>query len=212
MPTRSFQPSDVLRLLQSPSERDLVDIQSFFQQTGSLHPKHGYMVKREIQRHTTVRTLIATLQQSTDSHASRILCELLGERRAKSALSALLACLTHHDSGVRYEAADALAKIREPATGPALFTHLTTEHETSVQAMLLLALGAVGYRTGIPYFVTALSASDASVRASAAWSLGALKASEAYQALESIQANETDTYARKQIADALVACSVSTTV
>ena len=212
MPTRSFQPSDVLRLLQSPSERDLVDIQSFFQQTGSLHPKHGYMVKREIQRHTPVRTLIATLQQSTDSHASRILCELLGERRAKSALSALLACLTHHDSGVQYEAADALAKIREPATGPALFTRLTTEHETSVQAMLLLALGAVGYHPAIPYFVTALSASDASVRASAAWSLGALQASEAYQALESIQANETDTYARKQIADALVACSVSTTV
>ena len=212
MPTRSFQPSDVLRLLQPPSERDLADIESVFQQTGSLHPKHRFMVKREIQRHTTVRTLILSLQQSTDPRASRILCELLGERHAKSAISALLACLTHDDSDVRYEAADALAKIREPATGPALCTHLATERETHVQAMLLLALGAVGYRAAIPYLITALSASDASVRASAAWSLGVLKASEAYQTLESIQANETDVYARKQIADALVACSISTSL
>ena len=212
MPTRSFQPSDVLRLLQPPSERDLADIQSFFQQTGSLHPKHGYIVKREIQRHTTVRTLILSLQQSADPHASRILCELLGERHARSAISALLACLTHDDSDVRYEAADALAKIREPATGPALFTRLTIERESHVQAMLIRALGAVGYRPAISDLVTALSASEASVRASAAWSLGALQASEAYQALERVQANETDTYARQQIADALVACSVSTTL
>jgi HEAT repeat protein len=188
----------------------LADIQSFFQQTGSLHPKHGYIVKREIQRHTTVRTLILSLQQSADPRVSRILCELLGERHASSAISALLACLTHDDSDVRYEAADALAKIRKPATGPALFTRLKIEHEPHVQAMLIRALGAVGYRPAIPDLVTALSASEASVRASAAWSLGALKASEAYHALERVQANETDAYARQQIADALVACSIST--
>lgn len=209
MPTRSFQPSDVLRLLQPPSERDRADIQSFFQQTGTLHPKHGYLVKRALPRHTTIRTLILSLQQCTDPRASRILCELLGERHAKSAISVLLTCLTHDDPDVRYEAADALATIHEPATGPALFTHLTAERETSVQARLVLAIGAVGYRSTIPYLIWALSASDASIRASAAWSLGALKASEAGDALEKAHANETDAYARKQMMDALVACSIS---
>src|SRR5262245_5359670 len=100
MPTKSFQATDVLRLLEPPSEHDLAEVEAYFQQMGQLHPKHGYRIKRQIQENATVRTLILSLQQCSHAHACRILCELLGQRRAKSAIPSLLACLTHTDAEV----------------------------------------------------------------------------------------------------------------
>ena len=207
MPTKSFQPTDVLRLLEPPTERDLAEVDTYFQQTGRLHPKHGYMIKRQLQAHTTIRTLILSLQECPHPHACRILCELLGQRRARTAIPSLLACLTHTDNGVRYEAADALAKIHQPATGPVLAQHLSSESDVHVQAMLLLAIGAVGYSPAIPRLIDTLSASDAGLRGSAAWSLGALRAWEACDALEHALKSETEAYPKEQIEHALRSCS-----
>ncbi|MFN8504636.1 HEAT repeat domain-containing protein [Kouleothrix sp.] len=207
MPTKSYQPIDVLRLLEPPTASDLAEINPYFRQTGQLHSKHGYILKRQIQAHTTVRTLVESLQACQHPHTCRILCELLGQRRARSAIPSLLACLTHPDAGVRYEAADALAKIRQPATGPILMHHLASESDIDVQAMLVLAIGAVGYRPAISRLIDALSATEAQLRGSAAWSLGALRACEAYPALEHALRQETEVYPREQIAHALAACS-----
>lgn len=210
MPTKSFQATDVLRLLEPPTERDLAEVNAYFQQTGQLHPKHGYLIKRQLQAHATVRTLVLSLQQCSHPRACRILCELLGQRRAKSAIPSLIACLTHTDAEVRYEAADALAKIRQPATGPVLTQHLSSESDVHVQAMLLLAIGAVGYRPAIPRLIDTLSAPEAQVRGSAAWSLGALRAWEACAALENALKYETEVFTRERIEHALAACSRET--
>ena len=207
MPTKSFQPTDVLHLLEPPAASDLAEIDAYFHHTGQLHLKHGYMIKRQIQAHTTVRTLVESLQQCHHPYSCRILCELLGQRHARSAIPSLLACLTHPNAGVRYEAADALAKIRQPATGPVLTHHLTSESNVDVQAMLVLAIGAVGYRPAISRLIDTLTATEAQLRGSAAWSLGALQACEAYPALEHALRHETEVYPREQIAHALAACS-----
>ena len=69
--------------------------------------------------------------------------------------------------------------------------------------MLAAALGAVGYRPAIPLLVKALTNSDANWRGSAAWSLGALQAHEAVNALQSVLRFECHPYAMARMREAL---------
>jgi HEAT repeat protein len=112
--------------------------------------------------------------------------------------------LNDASSRVRSSAADALAKIRDPRAGPALYTRLELpEPSPDTARMILAALGAVGYGPAVPRLLRSLGSNDASERATAAWSLGALFAAEALPDLQVALQAETDGHARERMREAI---------
>ena len=86
---------------------------------------------------------------------------------------------------------------------------LKQEEDMGVRRMLAAALGAVSYRPAIPVLIQALNDADGSLRGSAAWSLGALRATEAVGTLRRVLKNETNSYATTRMKEALEAINGS---
>ncbi len=169
-----------------------------------VSPDQGYLVKSHLCDKASVKELIAALQTSTTAYIREILCNVLADRYAETAVPALIKCLDDPFSGVRSAAADALATIRSPLAGEALMKHFSEqEKDMEVRRMLAVALGAVNYHPAIPVLIGALSASDASLRGSVAWSLGVLHAKEAINSLENALIYEKNSYASTSMIEAL---------
>jgi HEAT repeat protein len=195
---------EIIQLLSSTTESDTARIQEYFDRVGELPPDHGYVVKSRIRKEAPIKELIAALHQTTSSHVREVLCDLLGELQAKTAVAVLTTCLEDPSSGVRSSAADALAKIGNPLAGEALMKRFAgAETEVEVQRMIAVALGAVGYRPAIPLLIKALVRTDPGLRGSAAWSLGVLQASEAVNSLEQALSYEVEIYPRERLKIAL---------
>jgi HEAT repeat protein len=156
-------------------------------------------LKRKLQREALVKDLIKALQQSKTELTKCILCDILAERHAKTALPVLIDCLSDPSEDVRDNAAEALGKIGSPKAGAALLRHFIDEKRT----WFAIALGAVGNQEAIPHLIDALSSPSEMVRGGAAWSLGALHASSARRDLERSLANEKDSYAYERMKEAL---------
>lgn len=196
--------TEIVQLLTALTERDVLQMQEYFDQTHKLPQDHGYLVNKRIRKEASVKALIAALHQSTNSSVREILCDLLGELHAKTAVSALIACLEDSSAHVRSAASDALAKIRSPQAGEALMKRMVAaETDIEEQRMVAVALGAVGHRPAVPLLIKTLSSVDPSLRGSAAWSLGALQAREALDALEQAYEREQETYPRERMQVAL---------
>ena len=165
---------------------------------------HNGEPKRQITQNAAISEIITALQIAEDAHTRQILCDILGELRTREAVSVLLMCLDDVDIRVRSSAADSLAKIGDATAGPALFEHyLHIEKEPPVKRMLAAALGAVKYESAIPSLIRDLTDMDGSLRGTAAWSLGNLKAVEALQALNDALERETLSYARERMQEAV---------
>jgi HEAT repeat protein len=163
-----------------------------------------YRTKQRIKRAAAPTEIIQALDESSNPTTVQILCDLLGELRAGEAVPKLVACLAHPAKGVRSSAADALAKVGAEEAGATLLARFSgAEREISVVRMLAAALGAVGYLPAIPQLVEALKSPDASLRGSAAWSLGALEAREAEESLRLALGTEENSYARARMKEAI---------
>lgn len=148
--------------------------------------------------------IVKAVDESSNPTTVQILCDILGELHAREAAPKLMECLVHPSAGVRSSAADALAKVGAEQAGAMLLERFSgAETEGSVVRMLATALGAVGYRPAIPQLVNALKSPDASLRGSAAWSLGALQAREAKEPLRLALEAEDNSYARARMKEAV---------
>lgn len=171
----------------------------------------GYLIMPRIRNEASNEQLIEALKISPEPDMRQTLCDLLGVRHALAALPALIKCLDDPSADVRSSAADALAKIHNPSAGGALMRRFVKQEEDmGVRRMLAAALGAVSYRPAIPVLIAALNHSDGSLRGSAAWSLGALKATEAAEALQQAVSHETHSYAYTRMREALDQMAPST--
>lgn len=157
-------------------------------------------LKSKLRREARLKELVEALRRSETELTRRILCDILGARRAKTAIPALIECLDHPSSWVQDDAAEALAKIGSPKAGEALLRHFIQDPSFWLAA----ALGAVGYRSAIPYLIEALkNSSDEMVRGGAAWALGKLKAKEGVDVLEEASIREEDAFVTERIQKAL---------
>ena len=170
---------------------------------GLLENRGGYQAKRQILRNATNREIVRALRITTDRLTCQILCDILGEKHAKTAVEILLLCLNHESERVRASAADALAKIKDAKTGQSLLQHLKKEPDIGAKAMIIIAVGAVGYKPAIPFLIPLLTANDRSIRGSAAWSLGALGAYEAREPLQVALSKEIESYPKERIQETL---------
>lgn len=178
----------------------------------SAPPGQGYLIMPRIRNEAENSQLIEALKRSPEPDMRETLCDLLGYRRAEAALPALIKCLDDPSADVRSSAADALAKIHNPSAGGALMRRFVKQEEDlGVRQMLAAALGAVNYRPAIPVLIAALNDSDGSLRGCAAWSLGALKATEAVEPLQKALKHETHSYAKTRMREALGEIAPSTT-
>jgi len=167
-------------------------------------PDQGYLIKLHLRDKASIKELIAALQTSTIPDIREILCDVLGDMYAEKAVPALIKCLDDPISNVRSAAADALSKIRSPLAGESLIKHFAEqEKDMEVRRMIALALGAVNYLPAIPILIEALTDSDASLRGSVAWSLGVLNAKEAIGFLETALTREKNSYASRNMKEAL---------
>jgi HEAT repeat protein len=160
-------------------------------------------IKRQVYRDASIKEIIIALKESTLELTRMILCDILGERRAKTAIPDLLSCLDDQSPRVRSAAADALSKIGDARAGELLMNYVIKEADIEVRRMYMVALGAVGYRYAIPVLIKALSDIDSSIRGSAAWSLGALRAIEATNELEQALNQEEEPYPKERMKEAL---------
>jgi HEAT repeat protein len=148
--------------------------------------------------------LIEALRISVDERPTRILCDVLGYRQERSAVDDLVGCLGHSSSKVRSAAADALAKIGDPRAGAAILARfLLPDPNIGVRRMLLAALGAVQHRPAIPMLIDWLGNPDDSQRGAAAWSLGAMRAESALDALREAERIERMPYPKERIREAI---------
>jgi len=169
--------------------------------------EHEYYRERRVQRGATVKELIIALQTTTDPNVRRILCDMLGNRQAKTAVPMLLECLDDPSAGVRKAAADSLGKIGSPSAGESLLVHFKQEKQKDARVMLAAGLGAVRHRPSIPFLIEALSDSHPILRGLAAWSLGVLRAEEAVDSLRRALDKETDEFPKVRMEEALTLIS-----
>jgi len=153
----------------------------------------------KLQREAPVRELISALRISDTELSRRILCDILGARRARTAIPALVECLDSPSPSIKDDAAEALGKIGSPRAGPALLSHFVVDP----RLWFAVALGAIGYRPAIPYLIEALENPNAMVRGGAAWALEELKVQESVSALEEALVKEDDPFALEHIRKAL---------
>jgi HEAT repeat protein len=156
-------------------------------------------VKMELKRKANIRELINALMISKKIQTSRILCDILGERRAKSAIPVLIKCLNSRSEDLRENAAEAIGKIGGEEAGEELINQLRKKPNV----WIAIALGAIKYKPSIPYLIIALTGPFPKVRGGAAWSLGEFMAKEALGELEKAFEKETDSYSKKRISVAI---------
>lgn len=157
-------------------------------------------LKHKLQREAPAKALIGALEISTNETTRCILCDILAERKTKTAIQSILKCLDEPTSDdLKDAAAEALGKIENPKAGEELLRHFLKERRT----WYAIALGAVGYRPSIPYLIDALTCSSGMVRGGAAWSLGEFRAIEALKPLNRALTIETEQYAQARIREAI---------
>ncbi len=152
-------------------------------------------IRKEAQGRQIVKAL-----QSSDTELTRlILCDICGKRRLKSAIPTLLDFLDDPSTEIKDYAAEAIGKIGSVTAGPRLLEYFIKDP----RLYTAIALGAVGYSPAIPYLRNALTSPSKWIRGGAAWSLGALKAVEAQDALARALAVEQEHYPQQRMREAL---------
>src|SRR5436190_18918821 len=107
---------------------------------------HGLKKKRRLTRDARVVDLVAALRLSQTALTRANLCEVLGRRKARSAVPDLIACLNDESAMVRSDAATALGRIGASSAGTALIHQLENEKDNGVRQLIMIALGAIGYK------------------------------------------------------------------
>jgi HEAT repeat protein len=157
-------------------------------------------IKISLQRNASVKELVKALSISKKTGTSRILCDILGYRKAKSAKPELIKCLKSRSEWLREDAAEAIGRIGGEEAGEELINQLVKRPNV----WIAIALGAIKYAPAIPFLREALNSPYPKLRGGAAWSLGHLKDKEALSALERVLQTETDTYSKDRITEAII--------
>lgn len=182
--------------------------------------RHWYPRKLKLEREATVSALHSALSQVTTPRDRAILIEILGCRAIARSIPTIVPYIHDRSPRVRSEAADAIGKIALLArrqrgerafqgvdlesVGSALLQRLIHERRLKTRTSYLpIAIGSVGYQSGIPELMRELSSGIRWMRGGAATALGVLRAKEAKEALQRAINVESDSYALQQMQFAL---------
>ncbi|MCL4561673.1 MAG: HEAT repeat domain-containing protein [Chloroflexi bacterium] len=156
-------------------------------------------LKQNLQKEASVKELVQALEISRVELTSRILCDILAARRAKTAVPALIKCLEDPSPWLKDDAAEALGKIGGIKAGEALLDHFNKDP----RLWYAVAMGEIGYRAAIPRLIEALYDPSPMVRGGAAWALEELIALDALKDLKEVARLEEDAFALKHMEKAI---------
>ena len=160
--------------------------------------------KQTIRREASIRQIMNALEKATVPLHKQILCDILGEREAKSAVSLLLQHTNNESRGVQIAAVDALAKIGNPRVGAYLFQLLSLpSQDIRLVRTIIIALGAVGYTPAHERLILALKSADESIRGGAVWSLGHMRIHEALPLMQELAKHEQSPYVLARLKEAM---------
>ncbi len=177
---KSLRAEEIVRLLEEPTE--------------DRRP-----LKWNLQKEASVKELVRALEISRVELTSRILCDILAARRAKTAVTALIKCLDDPSPRFKDDAAEALGKIGSLKAGEALLEHFNK----APRLWYAVAMGEIGYRAAIPRLIEALKDPSPMVRGGAAWALEELIAFDALKELKEVARTEEDSFAFKHMKKAI---------
>lgn len=156
-----------------------------------------------IVRQAHVKAIIAALNGATDPLVRQLIVDILGIRRARSAVPVLIPLLADPNPGLRGSAADALGKIGDIRAGPALLRQYQVEPDLGLKELLLAGFGGVGFQEAAAVLIAALLSGTPGMQRVAAWSIGKLRLEEARGALVEVLDREIDDYTASRVQDAL---------
>jgi len=161
----------------------------------------GTVSRFVLQDQALVKEMILALEKTKSTPARWLLCTVLGDRHAKSAVRVLIRHLADSDLTVRCYSAESLGKIGDPKAGPALLALFKKKQPRALRSTLAVVMGPIHYQPAVPRLIRALADEDGGVRGCAAWSLGLLLAPESVPALKQALAVETHHWAKKTICE-----------
>ncbi len=156
-----------------------------------------------LQDEALITEMILALEKTESTPARWLLCTVLGDRHAKSAVPILIRHLADPNLTVRCYSAEALGKIGDPKAGPALLALFKKKQPLALRSTLAVVIGPIHYQPAVPRLLGALKDEDGGVRGCAAWSLGLLLAPESIPALQQALAVETQNWAKNHMRDTL---------
>lgn len=116
----------------------------------------------------------------------------------------LVHALRSPSAQVRYAAADALGKFRDPGIAPDFWARFEVEEDPRVLEMFLLGLAATGERRIVPILIERLGdGAPFGPRPHSAWALKVLGAVEALPALRAALADEPEGWTRGVLREAI---------
>jgi HEAT repeat protein len=157
----------------------------------------------KLRREAPIKEMILALEKTKSTQARKLLCTVLGDRQAKSAVPILIQHLNDSDLNVRCYSAESLGKIGDPKAGPALLGLFKKKQPRALRSTLAVVMGPIHYQPAVPRLIRALADKDVGVRGCAAWSLGLLLPRESTPALKKALATETQQWAKNHMQDAL---------
>lgn len=173
------------------------------------HPgrEHGYYIKRRIFGKASVQSLRHAISIAKSGLTKGNICEILGWRKARSAIPELITCLRDRSPYTRQEAVDALGRIGSSEIGSILLAHFTSyERNADVLSTYAYSLGWLAYRPAIPALRKALFHQEGLVRVCAAEALSRLQDIESLPELAQALAEEPEASSHhKRLQDSLVA-------
>ena len=177
--------ADVLRVLQTPQ------------------PEAG-LARHLLVTQASIDALLEALPLASSDTMQESICYVLGLRKSKRAITALLALLDSSSVGLRSVAAESLAKIGDKRVAGAVLKHYVAEPDLSVKRTYAVTLGALKSHQAAPLLLEDLVSKDASLRGSVAWALGVIGDKAVTPHLKYALGGETSSYARSRIQEALI--------
>ena len=185
---KNLQSAQIIALLTPPFNFNLAR----YQETGVIDENHGYSRKLKISREAAIKSLIEALRISDNNSIRTCICEILGWRKAISAILAIAECLDSDSESLRSEAADSLGDIGSYKAGEPLLEHFVTEKSVMVKTTLALSLGRCRYQPAAKYLRECLAHSDDKLREFSVFALGRIGAKEYLADLQDLAETETD--------------------
>lgn len=183
---RQLKPTGVPRIQFPPSPWTSDQIEAFVKHK----PKAVWGCWESVlRRHARVEDIIKVLRESADPGVRVEICFFFDQTMLKSGREAILTTLFDPSPRVRYQAADAYAKIGRAEDGPIIMAAYRLERSEKVRSYLVDALGAIQCQAAAPMLITLLHAGK--LRYSTIEALGELRGSEVRDALAAELETET---------------------
>jgi HEAT repeat protein len=185
---KKLRADEIISILEAPLDLSWRRYKNWDINVVSDPAKHFYARILRLERQASVRELLGALEIAPTPRSRYVILDVLGKRKAKSAVPTIVRYLSNRSWRVRNASADALMHICDTGdveVGEALFERLDVkERKISLHSTLAVALGAVRYRPAVPALIRVLDSGDEVVRRCAAGALSDLGGVEATNALQ----------------------------